>query len=158
MEVWSPTAESRRGKKEEIKKKNHRTKIEWLALLGGRKRLAALQLIGVDLCRTRRERRSFASTRSSSMISCEIRKLDVLTSVAGMEATAVYNWLPVHCVCTRDSNSSPEKLKTIDGHPELLAAIIYNQAQSEYRHSLTFRVQAILSEQRNPCTDYKSAQ
>jgi len=29
---------------------------------------------------------------------------------------------------------------------------------SEYKHSLTFRVRAMLSQQRNPCTDYKSTQ
>jgi len=34
----------------------------------------------------------------------------------------------------------------------------HNQAYSEYTHSLTFRVRAVLSLQRNPCTDCKSAQ
>jgi len=29
-----------------------------------------------------------------------------------------------------------------------------NQAQSEYKHSLTFRILAMLSQQRNPCTDW----
>jgi len=33
-----------------------------------------------------------------------------------------------------------------------------NQAHSEYKHSLTFRVRGMLSQQRNPCTDCKSAQ
>jgi len=33
-----------------------------------------------------------------------------------------------------------------------------NQAQSEYKHSLTFRVRAVLSKQRTPCTGCKSAQ
>jgi len=32
-----------------------------------------------------------------------------------------------------------------------------NQAQSEYKHSQTFCIRAMLSQQRNPCSDCKSA-
>jgi len=35
---------------------------------------------------------------------------------------------------------------------------IANQAESECKHSLTFRVRAMLPQQCNPCTDCKSAQ
>jgi len=33
-----------------------------------------------------------------------------------------------------------------------------NQADSEYKQALTFYIQAMMSQQRNPCTDCKSAQ
>jgi len=37
-------------------------------------------------------------------------------------------------------------------------SIMTNQAQSEYKHSLTFHIQALLSQQWNPCTHCKSDQ